>query len=372
MTTLTERALNRALLHRQGLLQRSAADPEQLLDRLVGMQAQAPLAPYVAMWSRLTDFDPGRLSTLVSTRRVARTWLMRGTVHLVTAGDARALAPVFAPVLRRTYHSSFPTARDIPADEVVAEGAAMLAEAPRTRAELGRRLRERWPEHDPGAMAYAVTYSLPLVHVPPRGLWGTTGPVSLALLDDWVPATTAPLGDRSPVTALERVVERYLAAFGPASTADVQAWSGLSGLAEVVDGMRAELRDMRSEAGERLWDVPAGHVPDGDVPAPVRFLAEYDNVLLAHRRRARINPLGRRVPLPPGNGARAGTVLVDGTYQADWSLDARGPDLATLTVRAFGNVPAARQVELEEEGHRLLGLVAPGPGARQVKLVDGE
>ena len=231
-------------------------------------------------------------------------------------------------------------------------GQELLTERPRTRKELQELLGARWPDWDASAMAYAVSALVPNVQVTPRGVWGSTGQATLTTMEAWL---RRPL-DPSPL--IDDVVRRYLAAFGPASVADVQAWSGLTRLREVVERLDG-LRTFRGESGTVLYDVEDGSLPDADVPAPVRFLPEYDNVLLSHADRSRVLPEGRRVPLPPGNGASMGTVLVDGRYEADWRVRRAG-DEAVLTVTGYRRLSSAERTELAEEGRRLLGFVAPG------------
>lgn len=220
-------------------------------------------------------------------------------------------------------------------------GRALLAEQPRTRRELQDPLAARFPADDAVALSYAVSYLVPTAQVTPRGVWGSTGPAAVTTLEGWL---GRPLADRP---SLEDVVRRYLRAFGPASVADVQAWSGLTKLREVVEAMG--LPTFRAEPGQVLYDVPDGLLPDDAVPAPVRFLPEYDNVLLSHADRTRVLPPGRRVPLPPGNGASRGTVLVDGYYGADWRLHD-----GELAITPHDRLTARDRTDVEAEGGRLL------------------
>jgi hypothetical protein len=342
------RALNRALLARQHLLERSSLPAAAMLGHLVGMQAQAPLAPYVGLWTRLARFRPGELAALVTGRQAVRGLLMRGTVHLVLAEDARVLRPLVQRVVAGGYTGHFGRrVGDADLGAVARFGRRLLDERPRTRRQLQDALATRWPEHDAEALSYAVGYLVPTAQVTPRGVWGSTGPATLTTLEGWL---GCPLADGpSPAD----VVRRYLRAFGPASVADVQAWSGLTKLREIVEPMG--LRTVRAESGEVLYDVEDGVLPDPETPAPARFLPEYDNVLLAHADRARVLPPGRRVPLPPGNGASRGTVLVDGFYRADWRLHARG-----LEVTAHDRLTAGERAEIETEAGRLAEFLEAG------------
>ena len=352
---LGPRALNRALLARQMLLDRQPMPALDAIEHLVGLQAQAPLAPYVGLWSRLEAFDPAELAAAIEDRTAVRASLMRSTIHLVTAGDAPALRAWTQPVLTRGFASS-PFARrlgGIEPNAVVALGREILADEALNRTELGRRLAVRWPEGDQEAMAYAVSYHLPLVQVPPRGVWGLGGPVAWTSMERWLGRSV----DERPDP--ERIVTRYLAAFGPASAADAQAWSGLTRLGEVLERLRPDLVTFPDERGRELFDLPDAPRPGADVPAPPRFLPEYDNVLLGHADRTRIIPAGRSIPLPPGNGASMGTVLLDGMFEGTWRI-ARSAGRATLSIRTFGAVRTDDRAAIEAEGARLLAFAAKG------------
>lgn len=348
------RALNRALLARQHLLERTSSPADAVLGHLVGMQAQAPLAPYVGLWTRLARFRPDEPAALLTGRRAVRGLLMRGTVHLVLAEDALALRPQVQPVVANGYTGHFGRRiGDADLGAVARFGRELLDERPRTRRQVQDALAVRWPEHDAEALSYAVGCLVPTAQVTPRGVWGSTGPATLTTLEGWL---GRPLECRP---SLENVVRRYLRAFGPASVADVQAWSGLTKLREVVASMG--LRTFRAESGQVLYDVEDGVLPDPDTPAPPRFLPEYDNVLLAHADRARVLPPGRRVPLPPGNGASRGTLLADGRYRADWRRHADG-----LEITAHDRLSARERTEITEEGGRLLEFL--GAGERSVRI----
>ena len=344
MRTLDRSTLNRATLARQLLLERSDRSPAGAVDHLVGLQAQAPLAPYLALWSRLVDFRPQSLAELVADGRAVRVTVMRGTIHLVTAADAGGLRALLQSMLERRFTSS-PFARNLAGvdlAEVQARARQLLTDGPMTRPQLSQGLQRWWPDRDPASLAYAVTFQVPLVHVPPRGVWGRTGPIAYA-----------PYEAKSTVD-VDTVVLRYLGAFGPASVQDIQTWCGLTRLGEVVDRLRARLDTFRDENGVELFDLPDAPRPDPDTPAPPRFLPEYDNILLSHADRRRVNPDGHPVPLLPGNGAAAGTVLVDGFFRALWKLDRpRG----ALTVTPLGKLTRAERSALTREARALLAFL---------------
>jgi hypothetical protein len=253
------------------------------------------------------------------------------------------------------------TARAVDADAVAAAGRALLDAAPRTPKALGALLHERWPEHDPAGLAYVVRNRLATVQVPPRGLWGQSGQPRWALMESWLGAEPA------EGSAVDALLLRYLAAFGPASVADMRTWSTLTGLRAVVERLRPRLRTFRDERGTELFDVPDGPIPDPSTPAPPRFLPEYDNALLSHADRSRI--LGGRPPGPPlPTGRWVGSLLVDGFHRAYWRItEERGS--ATLTAERFvphPDDPPGAADEIVEEGDRLLAFVAPGAARRAV------
>ena len=366
--TLSRRALNRALLARQMLLERVRLPAEEAIERLAGMQAQAPLSPYLGLWTRLEGFQPSELAELIVQRRAVRASLMRATIHLVTARDALTFIPLTRLVLERGFFHGSPFGRrlegmDIPA--LLQSATALLADRPRTRMELARALGERWPDRDATAMGYAASYLLPLAQIPPRGVWGKGGQPLLALMEGWL---GRPL---DPAPSLDAMILRYLGAFGPASVADAQLWSGLTRLRDAFERLRPQLAAFRDERDVELFDLPDAPRPDPETPAPLRFLAAYDNQLLSHAERGRVMSPQRRVPLLPGNGTNGGTILVNGFYTADWSIHRQG-GVATLTARLFEPLAPADQDALAEEGEKLLAFVAPDAGDRAVRVVAPE
>jgi hypothetical protein len=353
---LDRRALNRALLARQLLLERTGMTAATALEHLVGMQAQAPNLPYVGLWSRLRGFRHDELSRLVETHQAVRLSLMRNTIHLVTARDAVGLKPLFMRLGERGYLRGSPWGRNMRGADLAAirrAGSEIMAEQPRTVAELGRRLAQRFPKHDGLAMAYGVRYMVPLVFTTPRGVWQGKGPVALTTFDAWLGRPPGPAFDE------EDVVLRYLAAFGPASPADMRAWSGLA-MRPAFERLRIRLRIFRDEEGRELFDLPGGPRPAAGGEVPVRFLPDYDNVLLGHADRTRILPVGKHVGLFNSAGIMKGSVLVDGFVRAAW-MPAATAGTTTLTITPFDKPLAKREAHLvEAEGMRLLEFLAPG------------
>jgi hypothetical protein len=363
MTELSLRALNRATLDRQLLLRRQARPARWAIEHLTALQAQAPLAPYVGLWTRLAGFRHEDLEDLLTERSVVRAHLLRNTIHLLTAEDFLGFRALFQPLMARGLAANFGrNLRGVDAEELKATAAALLTQGPLTRTQLAARLADRWPDHDPASLAYAATHLLVLVQVPPRGLWGSRDHADRAtffLADAWLDGLDRPAPD--PGLALEQLVLRYLAAYGPASVRDIQAWSGLSRLREVTDRLGARLRAFTGPGGAQLLDLAGAPRPDPDLPVPPRFLPEYDNLLLSFADRGRVIPHSRPVPLPAGRGASTGTLLVDGFWQAAWKITKgdKGPDLAVLHILPFRPLDPAEADAIAAEGRRLLEFAAP-------------
>ena len=360
---LSRRALNRALLARQLLLERQHRSVLQAIHHLVGLQSQAPTAPYVALWTRLAGFQPDELSRLLLERAVVRMALLRGTIYLVTADDALSLRPLVQPALDRGLR---PVLRQqlagLEAAAVCDAGRALLDERPRTWQELGWLLAERWPEREPSALARLIRDRVPLVQVTPRGVWGQSGPAAHTTVETWL--------GRSPLAepSLADVLLRYLAAYGPATVQDAQAWTGLTGLGAAFARLRPGLMTFTDEAGRELFDLPDAPRPDPEIPAAPRFLAEFDTALLSHRDRDRIMTDEQRRVVFTVNGIVQGTVLDDGFVAGIWKI-ARQKASTTLTISSFGPLSAGTRAGLTEEGSHLLAFVAAGEPGPEVRFV---
>jgi hypothetical protein len=269
------------------------------------------------------------------------------------------------PMLERTFASSA-FARHLTGVDVealLAAGKTLLEEQPRTRAELKPLLAAQWPAHDADSLTAAIGFLLPVVQIPPRGLWRERGQPRLATVAAWL---GRPLeADASP----DEAILRYLAAFGPATTADMRTWSRLSGLRVAIERLRPRLITCRDERGRELFDLPDAPRPDPDSPAPPRFLPEYDNILLSHADRSRIIPDNVALRLPAGRGGELGTVLVDGMLAGMWRI-ARERDRARLTIEPAGRWSAADRAAVADEGDRLLAFVASETGDRDVRVSD--
>jgi len=360
---LGRRALNRALLERQLLLRRHGMPARDAIERLVGLQAQTPNSPYLSLWTRLEGFQPDELSRLIQEREVVRIALMRSTIHSVTARDALILRPLVQPVLDRGLKTTYGRRLEgVDLAELEAAGRALVEEKPRTFSDLGALLGERWPDRDPSALAQAIRVLVPLVQVPPRGIWGAGGLATHTSVEAWLGRSL----EAEP--SLDEVILSYLAAFGPASVKDAQTWSGLTRLHEVFERLRPRLRTFRDENGTELFDLPDAPLPDPGIPAPPRFLADYDNALLAHADRTRIIDEAHRPRIWRENGFQP-TVLVDGFVRGTWKL-AKEKGSATLTVEIFDQLSKKETAALTAEGKRLLAFLVPEAESREVRIVE--
>jgi hypothetical protein len=350
VTPLSARALNRTYLARQLLLGRSTMAPVDAVRHLVGLQAQVPRSPYVALWSRLDAFDPAALGATLEDRLTVRIALLRSTIHLVTADDALAIRPVVAPVLARELRIPM-WAKGLDGVDVapaLAAGRALIEEAPRTAAEIRAHFETGWPPAQAASLAHALRCLEPLVQVPPRGVWGRTGRPTLTTAEHWLGRPIA------TDTAPDEIVLRYLRAFGPATPADATTWSGLQGMREVFDRLRPRLQVHRDERGRELFDVPDAPFPPEDTPAPVRFLPDYDNALLSHADRSRIVPALEW----PGLGTNVATPvwLVDGFVAGSWRFETIARS-ATLTLRPMVPLSSDDAAAVDAEAGRLVAFL---------------
>ncbi|MEV6640738.1 winged helix DNA-binding domain-containing protein [Amycolatopsis sp. NPDC051371] len=352
MTTLSPQALNRATLARQLLLERAALPVHDAVAHLGGLQAQEPQEPFTGLWSRLRAFDPAELSDLLAGRRVVRTHLMRRTVHLLTAEDVLAWRARFDAMLRQRVLGTYRRELDgVDLDELTAAGRAVLADGePRSMGELARAVADRWPSCGPRPLGEMLIAALiPVAQLPPRGLWRTKGGVRNLPLASWLGREIDPLDPADGVG--QALVKRYLAAFGPAATADLRAWSGLAGLPAAVKAVREELVVFRDERGRELLDLPDAPRPDPDTPAPVRFLPAFDNAILGYDDRTRLIDDAHRGLSVAGERV----VLVDGRVSATWKVDADA-----VVVRPLRRLTKPERSAVDAEGGALASYLSDG------------
>jgi len=360
MTVIGTRELNRALLARQLLLDRHAMPAIDAVRHLVGVQAQEPLEPYAGLWSRLRGFVPAELAGLLEGRRAVRTLMMRRTLHLVAAEDALALRALHQPMLEQRAMSVLRSRLPgVDLAELRTAGTPLFAERPRILTDVAREIADRWPGVAPRDLGDALSSAVPLVQVPPRGVWGAGGPAANTTIEAWLGRPAAGAGDPDAARA-EDLVLRYLAAHGPAASADVRSWSGLAGLPAAIARLRPQLEVLRDGRGRELLDLPGAPRPDPDTPAPPRFLPAFDNAVLGYDDRSRVID-DRHRGLSVG-GARF--LLVDGRVAATWTVastatrPAGGP--AVLRIDALVPIAAADRDAVVEEGAGLLSFLTDG------------
>ncbi len=364
METVTTRELNRWTLARQHLLGRATLNPAAAVEALAGMQAQSPSAPYVGLWSRLEGFEVAHLEEALLAGTVVKTTVMRGTLHLIAVSRLAAFRGA-------TGSGYYDTTRRMMAelgldlDAIRAHVRAQVEQGPRSRTEVYRLVAEQVPEphpswlHDRPSAVAALSVTTDLVNAPEDALFGAVGKSRYRVL---------PTGAPPPLDAHRQVAGDYLAAYGPATTADLAAWSGrpVRGFAEALASL--DLVRFRSEDGRTLLDLADAPRPDPDVPAPVRFLPTWDSILLAHARRERILASEHRKLVIASNGDVAPTFLVDGVVAGTWDVPRRGP--AELALRALRPLAARDRRAVADEGRRLLGWLRPGASDLRVGWVD--
>jgi hypothetical protein len=337
---LTLRELNRATLARQVLLERKRLSPNAVVERLVGLQAQWPSAPYVGVWTRTMSFRREALERELVRGSIVKANVMRQTLHLVTPRD-------YALIRSAQSETNYPWETAI-AKELAPSVRALAAAGPVTHSE-GVAHVER--EHDLGGISarrawQAARIRAHLVHHHETALWRARPEGRFVALDEPEP--------HDPTEARAEVLRRYLAAFGPASRRDVVAWSMLH-VPEIRRSLELlePLRRFRDEHGRELLDVPRAPLPDPDTPAPVRFLPKWDNVLLAFADRTRVLPEEYRKKVIGMNGDVAQTFLVDGFVAGTWRVEE-----GQVRLEPFTPLSRSARQALEEEAERLETFLA--------------
>ena len=360
--TLTLEDLNRATLARQMLLAREDVSPVAAVERLCGMQAQEPRPPFVGLWTRLARFERGNLHQALHERTVVRGTLMRGTLHLMSASDYVAHRMTVQPVLNRGIGILGERAAGLEIEAVLPVAQRLLSERPRTFTDLRAALVAQFPDVDERALGFTARMLLPLLMLPTEDRWGFPADSRFGLAEEWLGAPLAGAGDA------EALVLRYLAAFGPATVADFQQWSGLQGMKPVLEALRPQLVVVRSDRKRELFDLPDAPRPAAETPAPVRLLPEFDNLLLSHADRTRVLPDAyRRLVLGAKNGRIPATFLVDGFVAGTWRAE-RKRGVATLTLSPFAALAKGIARDLEQEGDALLRFLEPDAASLDVTV----
>lgn len=347
---LTLRELNRATLARQLLLARGRLTPIRAVERVLGLQAQVARPPFVGLWSRIERVDRGAVVTDFLERRLVRATTMRATLHVVSPADYLRFRGPLQPALDRAIGVLKTRAHGLNFDRLVQRGRAFFSK-PQTFDAFRDHLLSLDPKGDVRAMAYLVRTRLPLVQVPTNSTWGFPAQPEFVAADAWL--EKGPAESHAP----DALVMRYLEAFGPATVADIQAWSGLQGLKPVIEALRPKLRTFKGEGRAELFDVPDGARPPADMPAPVRFLPEWDNAIVARSDARLLAKEHRSAVFRPGLRVLA-TLLVDGHVAGIWKTD-RKRSGASLQVDLFAPVAKPLRAEIEEEGTALLRFVEP-------------
>lgn len=345
MTTLTTRALNRALLARQMLLAREPIDPLTAIERLAGMQAQLARPPFFGLHTRLDGFRREQLLELIHSRKVVRATMMRGTIHLVSTADYIAFRGTLQPLLTGAVRTIAKAHKaEINEDDIAVIAGRLFTLRPQTFEEFREALVAERPGINDRAAGYVARMVIPLVMAADETDFGY-GPSVFTTAEAWL-GRPIDMEDRS-----EQIVLRYLAAFGPASVRDAQSWSGMTKLAAAFEKLRPRLVAFRDEKKRELFDLPDAPRPSEDTPAPVRLLPAYDNIVLAHADRTRILPEEHRPLIATKNLLIPPTILVDGFVAGTWQMERN-----KISITPFGRISRQLQSQLKEEAARLEAL----------------
>jgi hypothetical protein len=360
---LTKRRLNRATLARQLLLERADVPVVAAIERLCGVQAQEARPPFVGLWTRVAGFRREDLHSLLQKRSVVRATFLRGTLHVVSAQDYGAFRAAIQPVLTEGQRVLGARAKGLDVEKLLPVATALYEDGPRTFNELRPLLQDLFPDVNDRALGFTVRNQLPLVMVPTDDRWAFPSIAAFTLARHWLAEPMSE--DASP----EELVRRYLAAFGPATAADAQTWSGLRNVKDILAKLRHELVTFRDEQGRELFDLPEAPRPPEDVPVPPRFLPEFDNLVLSHADRTRVIADEHRGQVITKNLRVRATVLYDGFVCGTWDIE-RKKTSAVLRIAPFYRLPTRAARELTEEGTRLVNFVEPEAGAVTVRIAE--
>jgi hypothetical protein len=334
------RELGRATFARQMLLAREAVDVADAVGRLVALQAQEAKPPFVALWSRLEDFSADVLIDAFARKTVVRGTLMRGTVHLARTEDFLRWQPVLAPLgvegLRKVVGGRLEGA-DI--DGAVEDVRKLFADAEELSADDVRDwIAEHRASEDTRAVARIALYSLPLLRVPDGGRWGFTPKSTFTDSQHFL--------GKDPRANAPSLIRSYLAAFGPATVRDAQQFLGGGDWQDVFDGLELERFG-------KYYDLPDAPRPGEDVDAPVRFLPDFDSLMLAHADRTRVIADAHRAQLTTKNLRVRAVVLVDGMVAGFWKLAGK-----KIEVEPVRKLLKREQAAVDEEAARLAAFAS--------------
>jgi hypothetical protein len=335
---LTLRELNRALLARQLLLERRKLGVQQAVERICAMQAQWPQSPYIALWTRLTGFQKDDLLRALEQKKVVKSQLFRITLHMSSARDY----PYYAAAWQPSARDSTPGVNQQTIDALSRQVKALATKGPVTHEQIADLAADKM-----GGFRWRTRTLTPLVHLLPSGSWNHYGRAELMAMETVLGVNLPPRDEGA-----ERLVTRYLAAFGPATQEDLLRFAGVR-VRDVRAGLdTAPLRRFRDERRRLLLDLPRAPLPDGDMPVPVRFLPKWDSSILAFAppERARILPDKYRRTVIGKNGDVLPTILVDGFVAATWDVGRK----RDLTIKPLRKLTKAERAEIDEEGERLV------------------
>jgi hypothetical protein len=335
-----------------------------VLEYLIGMQSQVPTSPYISLWSRKDNFEHESLSRLLVNRHVVLIALMRSTIFLVTKYDCLAIRPLMQSVMDRTLQANFGRGlKNLDYDEFSKVSRNLVESQPRTLNELSKILKKTWMDLEPDTLAAAARNLVPLVQIPPRGIWGAKGKAVHTSAEHWL--------SQSLVTdySLETLILRYLKAYGPGTISDIQYWSGLTQIRELIRELRPQLNIYFDKDGNELFDAPDSEIWDTDTPVPVRYLAEFDNILLSHKDRSRIISDEYRNRVFTVNGIIKATFLIDGFVQGLWRFESQR-NSTTLIIEPFKPLLQSDKNELVIEGTKLLDFAAVNSRVKDIQFLE--
>jgi hypothetical protein len=332
------------------------------IERLVGLQAQQTLPPYVGLWTRLRDFRRDDLAHLIENRTIIKATLMRATLHLFTTEDYLLLRTTLQPALAQASESiAKRRGEELDIEKILTAARQYIAEKPRTFAEISKMLTELMPDTDVGAMRYTVRTHLPLVQTPINSGWSYPGNPQFTLAESWLGKPIC--GEEN----LRTLVFRYLAAFGPATVTDIQTWSGLVKLKDAIETLKPDLLVYRDEQRRELLDLPGMSLPAAGTPAPERFLPEFDNLLLSHTNRTRVIADAHRAKVYLPGLRVAATFLVDGFVRGVWKVE-KTKKAAALVIEPFDSLTKQSRDALAEEAEQLIRFIEPGAQAFEARF----
>ncbi len=347
---LSKRELNRSLITRQLLTTRSDHASFDVIEHLIGLQAQVTKPPYIGLWTRVKSFQRDELTQMMADRRVVRATMMRSTLHTVTARDYLWLRPTIQPALTKALKAFYgQKAAGLDVERLVELSTPYLSETPRTLVDMRAFLSTVDPSRDPETMTYAVRTHYPVVQMPPGGNWGAGGSPAYIPAESWI-------GEPMAQSDVRRALTRYLTAFGPASIMDFQAWSGMANLKSQIEPFKREFVVYRDEAKRELLDVPDMPIMAENSPAPPRFIPEFDNLILSHADRTRVISDEDYPKVFLSAGRVRATFLIDGFVHGTWKV-IREKDSAVLVIEPFRPLEPNDQLTLYNEGERLVRFI---------------